>query len=247
MTSTTHTETPADLLAEIARALADQATPARALGELADRAAMAEAASGLLAADARQSAIDPGLAPERVAEALEQANAAAFNVTRLASARETLAALFLTRHDAEAMAARKKARAHAVAERDRVAARLAHEYPALQAKLVDLLSDLMAVNELVDAANRDGRSDNQTIIQRPEGKARGFFDKDELRDDLAGYNLEITRLAQMVVPVFAQPGRLAWPPSLSSPQLQQLRQSQPAYALVRAGFLTSTKSGRGQT
>lgn len=238
---TDRNQSPTDLLAEIARALADPAATSSELGALSERAAAAEAATGLLAADARQSALDPALPPERVAEALAEANAAAFNVTRLASARDALDALAETRYKAEKISTKSAARDHVIAERDRVAARLSAEYPGLKSKLVDLLTDVMEVNELVDAANREGQKTGDPILQRPEGMARGFFDKDDLSGGGAPYNAGITRLTQMVVPYFKYPEELAWPPGLNVAALQQLQRTLLHGGHVRAGFLASRK------
>lgn len=199
------------LLAEIAAALGDETTTSRDLFELMKRAQTAAAAASLDAADARAKALNPALPPAEVAAARTQADAALFDAERLANAVESLnereSAVTKQEADAQALAAYESA----IAERDRCAARLAAEYPALQKKLVDLFDDLVATNRLVDAANRKRPADFE-MIQRAEGKARGFSDCDDLAMGYAApYNFSMIRVLQTALPDWEQLDGLAWP------------------------------------
>lgn len=240
---TTTTETQTALLAEIAAALQNPALSAKDLVALSERAAKAEATASLFASDARGLALNPSLHPDRVAAALEQANAQAFHAERLAMAREALDAQVGPRFDAEIETSRLARRTNAIAGRDRVAARAAEEYPIIQAQLTDLLAALMQSGDEVDAANRD-RAEGEQKLQRAEGMARGF-DASQDMDDLSGggapYNSEIFRLTQIVLPDFGHPDRLAWPPCLTIDQTERIRRGLPHLDVVRAGFAARSK------
>lgn len=226
----------ADLLAQIATALNDPTAISDALFRLAEQATEAEAAASLVATDARRRSLDPALHVDDVAEALQAANAAAHDAARLSAARDLLYEKASARSDTEEVARKIAQYAHAEAERDRVLKRLKSEFPTLQARQVEPLSDLMAVNEIVDRANQN-RPANAQPLQRPEGIARGFHDKDNLSHGGAPYNFKITRLVQMTVPDFSNPAKLAWPPALNFSRLDQMRAVQPSYPLVKSGWL----------
>lgn len=150
---------------------------------------------------------------EEVRQAREDADAAAFDAERISLAIETLELRAGSIADEAEAIRRQDEYDHAIAERDRCAARVEAEYPALQKQLVDLLTDLAATNALVDRANYK-RPDGAAVIQRPEGKARGFDDRDTLlMANGAPYNAQIFRLIQAVLPDLENPALLAWPPN----------------------------------
>lgn len=227
-----------ELLAKIARALKDPAATVLEMVQLSERATIAEAASGLTAADARAMALDPALAPEHVADALAEANRAAHDAARLAAAREALEALIAPRQCAILEQERQQRRAQGLAERDRMAKRLKAECPDALAHLIAILMDLMRNNADVDAANRE-RVEGEEILQRAEGLARGFdtrWGRDDLSNGGAPYNYGITRLTQIVLPDFEHPDKLAWPPNLTGDQAHRIRSGQPNINMVQAGY-----------
>lgn len=216
----TPTDTRTELLTEIARALHDPAVTVPELCELSERATAAEASAGLTATDARKRALDPALPQDDVAQALAEVSRASHDAARLSAAREAIDKLVGPRHEAMIEAERLERRAHAIAERDRMATRLAAEYPELQDKLVALLLDLMKVGDQIDSANRS-RAESEEMLQRAEGMVRKFHashDKDEGQE--APYNFDIFRLTQTVLPDFADPGKTAWPPNRTRGQMQ---------------------------
>lgn len=221
MQKSTPTDTRTELLTEIARALHDPAVTVPELCELSERATAAEASAGLTATDARKRALDPALPQDDVAQALAEVSRASHDAARLSAAREAIDKLVGPRHEAMIEAERLERRAKAISERDRLAKRLATEYPDLQHRLVDLLSDLMKAAGLIDRANQD-RAEGEEQLQRAEGLVRKFHarhDKDEGQD--APYNFDIFRLTQTVLPDFADPGKTAWPPNRTRDQMQR--------------------------
>jgi hypothetical protein len=71
-------------------------------------------------------------------------------------------------------------------------------------------------------------------IQRPEGRARGFHDKDDMAGGGAPYNYEIVRLVQCVLPSVTDPSVADWPRGLNlkMPNARGLRL--PQYGDVQA-------------
>lgn len=230
--STTKPETRADLLARIAKALKDDRASSATLYDLAADAQRASALAGLDATNARQRALDPGLLPDEVDVALKEKSQAEFDAERIEAARIALEARAADKAERETAASQKAGYDAAVAERDRVAKRLKEEYPALQKALVDLLSDLALCNETVDLANKH-RPEGSGVIQRAEGRARGFHDRDEMQDGGAPYNLEIARLSQMVLPEFDDPKILAWPARWPLWRLQEIGIYVPSYTFAQ--------------
>lgn len=232
--ATTSPEAGADLLARVASVLNDPDATAETVSDLAAEVQRAAAAASLTATDSRQRALSPELPSDQVALALSASTAAAFNAERLKSAQDLLEAKASGLWENQVKKARLDAYRHAEAKSAECAERIRREYPALQGKLVDLLADVAKVNALVDDANQQ-RPEGMPPIQRPEGAARGFDDRDNMNlGEGAPYNLRTIRLVQTVVPDFESPERAAWPPRLETWNFGFRGVTLPAYATVKA-------------
>jgi hypothetical protein len=110
---------------------------------------------------------------------------------------------------------------------------LLRRHPAIHASFLDLLADIARTNAEVDRMNRS-LPDGFEKIQRPEGRARGFHNKDDMAGGGAPYNYEIVRLVQCVLPSITDPSAADWPRGLhlKMPSARGLR-------------LARTKAGKG--
>ena len=223
----------AELLADIGRAIQANDIEACTLFDLAEKARKAAAQASLFAATSRQRALNPALPQDEVKQAREDADAAAFDAERMTTAIDALENRAMSIADEAEAIRRNDAYENAIAERDRCAERIRAEYPSLQKQLIDLLADLAATNALVDRANHK-RPEGAAVIQRPEGAARGFDDRDNLTlGSGAPYNGQIFRILQAVLPDFQDRALLAWPSNQSHHAVKQRGITLPSYRTVQ--------------
>lgn len=161
-----------------------------------------------LHAEKREVALDPLLSTADIREIRQVTEDAAFEVDRLNVARERLEARLRETVSAERRQERHKRYNAAVAQRDTLARRIAEEYPPIQKALFSLITEIVSVSAEISAVNAD-LPEGAAAIEKPEGYARGF--KQATRDTARSYPPPL--IAEMMVPIFDDARKVAWPPS----------------------------------
>ena len=196
----------AAILSRIAAALRGE-VPLQDLDPLLQSAGVAVNEARNLASELRQWALNPGLPQEDVAIAREQADTAEFDAARMQSAFGQLEDKAAAYRD-EVKRANHIRRYEAARERsEQCAVMIREDYPKVFDLLLPMIKEIVAAGVEVDEANTN-LPPGAVPLNRPEGIARGFTDR-------GSHNLpvfaNISRIAQMVLPIFHDPRAVAWP------------------------------------
>lgn len=232
---------PRDVLDGAAAVLKRKTAHAVEIVAAADRCRAMAAAISLAMADARTVHLNP-VTPKDEARAAKAAHdRLSDDLDRLTAAIEALDAWREDPARAQREAAALSAYDRAEAECARVAARIDTEFPDVAFALADLQADIARAMLLAADANRN-LPPGRKPIARPEGRARGHHDTDDLADGGAPYNSEIVRLVQVVVPDPGDARALLWPPAEPVHRLRAGGRGVPSLADVMAAFRASREA-----